>query len=118
MKSNAGQNDETRTWAMLLHLSVFSSYIFPLAGVIVPLVIWQVQKDKMPELDEHGKIVMNAVISFTIYIAVSVVLVMVLIGIPMLVLFGTLAVVFPIIGAIKASNGEVWPYPMTIPFIR
>jgi hypothetical protein len=31
---------------------------------------------------------------------------------------GILAVVFPIIGGIKANNGELWHYPMTINIIK
>lgn len=27
-----------------------------------------------------------------------------------------LGIVFPIMGGIKASNGELWKYPMSIPF--
>jgi uncharacterized Tic20 family protein len=29
---------------------------------------------------------------------------------------GVLVVVFPIIGGIKASTGEAWKYPLSIPF--
>ncbi len=31
---------------------------------------------------------------------------------------GVLAVVFPIIAGIKANNGEVWKYPLSINFIK
>ena len=41
----------------------------------------------------------------------------VLIGIPLLVILGVLCVVFPIIGGIKASNGEFWSYPMSYRFL-
>lgn len=109
---------EERTWAMLLHLSVFAGYIVPLGGIIVPIVIWQVQKDKMPIIDAHGKVVVNAIISFTIYFAISIVLVAFLIGIPMLMVLSLMAIVFPIIGAIKANNDEVWDYPLMIPFFK
>ena len=28
------------------------------------------------------------------------------------------SIIFPIIGAIKASEGEVWPYPLSIPIFK
>jgi uncharacterized Tic20 family protein len=29
-----------------------------------------------------------------------------------------IGIVFPIIGGIKANNGEVWKYPLSIPFFK
>lgn len=117
MNTESNQS-EVRTWALLLHLSVFTSYVIPLAGIIAPVVIWQIKKDEMPEIDAHGKIVTNGVISFTIYFFVSILLTFVLIGIPLLIVVGICAIVFPIIGGIKAHNGELWPYPLTIQFFK
>lgn len=116
MNSHLDHSSEVRTWAMVLHLSTFASYIIPVAGVIAPVVIWQVKKDQLPEIDAHGRIVINGIISFFIYMFVGVVLTFVLIGIPIVVIVGVMAIAYPIIGAIKASNGEVWRYPLTIPF--
>ena len=106
-----------RQWAMFLHLSVLAGFVVPLAGLIVPIVIWQVKKTELPELDIHGKIVLNWIISLVIYAAVSAVLIMVIVGIPLLVALGVLTVIFPIIGGIKASNGEIWRYPLSISFL-
>ena len=36
-------------------------------------------------------------------------------GIPLLALLGFLSLLFPIIGAIKASSGELWRYPLSFP---
>jgi uncharacterized Tic20 family protein len=108
---------QTRQWAVFLHLSVFAGYVVPLAGLVVPIVIWQLKKAELPGLDAHGKVVVNWIISSILYAVVSVVLVFVLIGIPMLVALGVLCVVFPIIGAVKANEGQVWKYPLSIPFL-
>ena len=109
---------EANTWGLILHLSVFASYAIPLAGVIAPIVIWQVKKDELPGIDDHGKNVVNFLISYAIYGAIALLLCLVLIGIPLLAILGILAVVFPIIGAIKASNGEIWAYPLVISFLK
>lgn len=109
---------QTRQWAMILHLSQLANCIIPLSGVVAPIVIWQVKKAEMPELDEHGKIVVNWLISALIYSIVCLVLALFVIGIFGYLALGVLAVVFPIIGGIKASSGEVWKYPLTITFIK
>jgi uncharacterized Tic20 family protein len=107
-------------WAMALHLSQLAHFvvIVPLAGVIAPILIWQLKKGEFPSLDAHGKIVVNWLISAFIYCIVSALLLVILIGIPLLVVLGILAVVFPIIGGIKASSGEVWKYPLSISFLK
>ena len=109
---------ETRQWGMILHLSIFAGYVVPLAGLVAPIVIWQVKKDDLPGIDVHGKIVVNWILSSVIYGLICFVLVFVIIGIPLLVALGVCSIVFPIIGGIKANNGEVWAYPLSITFFR
>lgn len=107
-----------RQWAMILHLSQLAGYAVPLAGLIVPILIWQLKKEDMPELDTHGKIVVNWIISEFLYLVVCVLLTFVGVGVILLVVLAVLAIAFPIIGGIKASNGEVWKYPLSMPFFK
>ena len=108
--------EQTKLWAMLLHLSCLAGYAVPLGGFVVPIVIWQFKKQDLPEIDEHGKNAANWIISHLIWVAISSVLAFFWIGIPMLFVLVILAVIFPLIAAIKANNGERWPYPITISF--
>ena len=108
--------EQTKFWAMLLHFSMLAGYAAPLAGFIAPIVIWQIKKDELPEIDEHGKNATNWIISELIYFAISIPLCLVVIGIPMVILIGILGVLFPIIAGIKASNIEIWRYPLSIRF--
>ena len=48
----------------------------------------------------------------------SFVLAFVIIGFLLLLVLGVLSIVCPIIAAIKANNGEVWTYPLTISFLK
>jgi uncharacterized Tic20 family protein len=107
-----------RQWAMILHFSLLSGYIIPLAGLVAPIVIWQLKKTEFPEIDAHGKVVINWIISAVIYACVFLLLSFVVIGMPLLIVLGILCVVFPIVGGIKANNGELWAYPLSIRFLK
>lgn len=112
------RSSDVRRWTMILHFSVFASYIIPFVGAIAPLMIWQLKKSQMPEIDAHGKIVVNAMISFAIYFVVSVLLALVIIGSSLLIAIGVIAISFPVIGGIKANHGVTWRYPLTISFFK
>ncbi len=109
---------ETRRWAFVLHLSLLAGFALPLAGLIIPIVIWQMKKPSLPGIDDHGINVINWIISLIVYSVVSAILIFAVIGIPMLMALGLVSVVFPIIAAIKANNGEVWKYPLSISFVK
>jgi uncharacterized protein len=102
------------TWSMFIHLSVLCIFILPLFGLIVPIILWQVRKDESQVIDRHGRIVVNWIITAVILGGVFWMLCRFFIGIPLLAALIILSIVFPIIGGIKANNGEVWPYPYSI----
>jgi uncharacterized protein len=113
------QTAEERQTGLFLHLSQLVNIVLPPAGLIAPIVIWQIQKDKMPALDAHGKMVTNWIISSLIYWVISCVLLVVfLIGLIPMIGLAIAGIAFPIIGGIKANNGELWEYPLTIKFLK
>ena len=109
---------ETNTWALILHLSVLSGLVVPMAGLIVPVIIFFLKKDQLPGLVPHAHVVFNWMISVIIYAVISFILVFVGIGVLLILALAILSLVFPIIGAIKASEGKVWPYPLSIKFFK
>ncbi len=109
---------DSKQWAMFIHLSVFAGYVVPMAGLVLPIVLWQMKKNDLPETDAHGKMVVNFLISFLIYGVVATVLSFVLIGIPLLIALGIAAIVYPIIGAIKANEGTLWSYPLVLHILK
>ncbi len=104
--------------AIILHLSVLAGLLVPIAGVVVPILIWQLKKAELPGLDVHGKNAVNWMISELIYAVVGFILVFMIIGGRLLIVLCVLGVVFPIIAAIKANNGVVWQYPLTIQVLK
>ena len=112
------KTEETRQWAVLLHLSTLLGFVLPVLGFIVPIILWQWKKSELPGIDAHGKIVANAIVSYIIWGAIAVPLCLLLIGFFLLWVLGILAVVFPIIAALKARDGELWDYPFCFKFFK
>ena len=107
---------ETNLWCAGIHFSQLLN-IFPSAGFIIPIVLWVMGKEKSHEANAHGTNVVNWLISSAIYLVVSCLLLFAVIGIALVPLVLLLMFVFPIIGGIKALNGEYWKYPLTIEFL-
>ena len=103
---------------MLTHLSQLAHFVFPFGGLLAPLLLWQMKKEEIIGLDDHGKEIMNFQISFAIYAIISSILIILLIGIGFLFVIALLTVIFPIVGAVKAANGEFYKYPLTIQFLK
>lgn len=124
LQSHQLSDDEIRArqWGMFIHLSILAGYLMPLAGFIVPVVMWQMKKYEHPLIDAHGKNVTNWLLSVLIYAIAGWLLILTLIGaligIPLLWALGILNLIFALVGALKANNGEVWSYPFTIRFFN
>lgn len=114
---NKELSDE-KLWCSFIHLSQLCSFIFPLLGYVVPIVLWQLKKDKSELIDINGRIVTNWIISKFIYYCVSVFLCFFIVGIPLIIGLAVLSIVFPIVGAVKINSGETWRYPLSITFIK
>lgn len=103
---------EDKQMLMLTHLS-------QLLNLIVPLILWAINKDKIYQMDEHGKSILNFQLSMIIYVIICIPLILLLgLGILGLIVIGISSLVFPIINAIKANNGESPNYPFTIKFVK
>ncbi len=112
--SMLGLNEEN--YLMVMHLSQFAGLIIPFAGLVAPILLWQINAKNNAEIDRHGKNIVNFMISMAIYAVVALLLCFAIIGIPILIALGVLEIVFVIIAAIKANKGEYWRYPMAITF--
>lgn len=126
VSSSAPVTTNARTWAVLCHVSSLLGFFVPVLGHILgPLLIWLLKRDDFAEVDEHGKESLNFQISMFIYTSVlgvvTAILMLVLIGFLLLPLFAILFVadiVLVIIAALKASEGTLYRYPLTIRLIK
>lgn len=109
---------DVSTFAVLMHLSQFLGIFIPLAGFILPIVMWVTTKDSHPLLNEHGKNIINWLLSILIYSFICYVLMLILVGFVLMFILGFIFLIFVIIAAVKAGQGSVWRYPLTIKFIN
>jgi uncharacterized Tic20 family protein len=99
----------------LTHLSGLAGYVYPLGGVIVPILIWVTKKDH-PVISSIAKqaVLLNVMVFLTICVSAILLLTVVLIPV---VLLGWLALAIgafalPIIGALRANEGRYYRYPV------
>ena len=111
-------SQDDRTWGMVAHLSSFVGLLIPFGSIVAPLVIWLVKKDQSVFIAENAKEALNFNITVGIAALVCWILVFVLIGV---LLGGVLAIywlVMIILAAIKANEGSIYRYGLTIRFVK
>ena len=103
---------------VIAHLSQLITLVIGFGSLILPLILWVTQKEKVYQMDAHGKNIINFQLSLIVYCIICVPLIL-LFGLGLLgfIALGIIAILFPIINAIKASNGETPTYPLSFNFI-
>ncbi|MCW1245918.1 DUF4870 domain-containing protein [Pseudomonas sp. SAICEU22] len=104
---------EARQWAMFCHLSALLGIWIPFGTLIGPLVLWQLKRDSDPFVDAQGKEALNFQITVAIASAISLLLMVVVIGFFLFGLVAIGALVLTIIGGVKANEGQPYRYPFT-----
>lgn len=105
---------DQRTMALVAHLlGIFTWFIGP-------LIIWMINKDDSSKgfVIDQAKEALNFQITITIAMLICIVLMIVIIGGLLAPLVGLLNLVFCIIAAVKANNGEYYRYPFTLRLIK
>jgi uncharacterized protein len=106
---------EERGLATLTHLSGLAGYIVPFGGVLVPIIIWMVKSDS-PVIRSIAKqaILLNLVV-FALF-CTGLLLFLTILLIPFVivgwVILGLAAIALPIVGAIRAADGNYYRYPV------
>lgn len=109
---------EEKQWALFAHLSALIGFIIPFGSIIGPLIIWQIKKNEMPFVDDQGKEALNFQITMAIAVLACIVLMVVLIGFLLIWIVGLLDLVFIIIAALAANNGQAYRYPFTLRLVK
>lgn len=109
---------DEKLWGMLCHFSAFAFFIFPFGNILGPLIIWLIKKDESQYIERNGKESLNFQISITLYVIISALLVLILIGFVLLLALLLLDFILVVVASIKANDGIEYKYPMTIQFIK
>lgn len=134
------RDQNVRTWSMFCHISALAGLFFGLGGVIGPLLVWQIKKNELPEIEPHGKEALNFQLTILIInIIVGILFIGFLgaafgigrmwrsplsfwsggIGIgSIIIIINLVAYILAVIAGLKANNGEAYRYPFAIRFIK
>ena len=115
---NPNVSDDDRTWGTISHISGLAGLVIPFGSVLAPMIIWLTKGKESAYIQAHSKEAFNFQLSMFIYMAVSGLLCMLLIGIPMLIFFGLAWLVLTIMGTIKASDGILYKYRFNMRLVK
>lgn len=104
--------EDARLFACLIYVLSF------FVSIIGPLIIWLIKGNESYFVNKTAKNYFNFLISYTIWMIVASLLCLVLIGLIILPILGILVIVFTVVAAVKAYNGEEYLIPLSIRFFN
>lgn len=109
---------DARQWGMLAHALTLLGYVVAFGHVIPPLVILLAKRDESEFVADQARESLQFQLTVLLAVLVSLPLVCVLVGIPLLVLIGLAHFVLTIVAAVAASDGKRYRYPFSLRFLR
>lgn len=125
--------EQARNWALAAHAGGLALALVSATaiGFVAPMLVLLLKRDEHPFIEEHAREALNFQLTVLMAAVVAMVLAIpaVIIGILTfgigLLVFALIALialalwfVLPVIGSVKAANGERYRYPATIRFVR
>jgi uncharacterized protein len=111
--------ENERTWGMLAHLSALAGLVFPVLGIVLgPLAVYLGRRDNSTFVAAHAKEALNFNITVLIATVVCMLLMMVFIGFLLGTALFVAWLVLTLIAAIRASEGELYRYPVSLRLIK
>ena len=102
-----------KIWTILSHVSWYIGVPF-----LLPLVVYLAMKGDSEYVADNAREALNFHISVFLYGLCLLPLVWLLIGIPLLVVMTVIVLILSIVAAVKAANGIVYRYPLTIRLVK
>lgn len=99
--------------AILCHLSAFLG-----APLLLPLIVWLVKRRDPDLVAAHAAEALNFHLSLLIYGILLIPLCFIGIGVVLLIIMGIASAVLAIVAALRASDGVVYRYPLTLRMIK
>lgn len=134
------RDQNVRTWSMLCHISALAGLFFGLGNVLGPLLVWQIKKNELPEIEPHGKEALNFQLTILLINIAAGILFVGFMGAAfgigriwrspfslwsggfglgaIIIIINLVAFILAVIAGLKANNGEPYKYPFAIRFIK
>jgi uncharacterized protein len=110
-QSPALSPSDEKLWATLVHIGgIFFSFIPALIGYLI-------LKDKGPFVRAHTATALNFQITMAIAYVIGYILIFIVVGIFVLIAVWVLIIIFSIMAAVKANQGQPYTYPLAIKFV-
>ncbi|PZE61249.1 DUF4870 domain-containing protein [Curtobacterium sp. MCPF17_047] len=104
--------EDQRLWATLTHVGgIFSN-------VLVPVIAYLVLRDRGNFVREHTRAALNFHITMAIAYFAGILTSVLGIGFLVITATGIVSIVFGILAALAANQGQFYRYPLTIEFIK
>ncbi len=108
-----------RNWAVCAHLASVAGWVgIPMGHLLAPLIVWLIKKDESEFVRAQSIESLNFQLSMTIYALAAGFLAFTIIGlvvaIPAFIAIVIGDIIYTILGALKAREGESYRYPFTI----
>ena len=113
LPAQTAPTSDERAMALLCHLGGVLATI----GFLVPLIIWLVKKDESRFVDDQGKEALNFQLTLLIGHVIGIATWCFIIGIAITFALWVVQVVFGIMGAVAANQGQRYRYPVNIRLI-
>jgi hypothetical protein len=115
----ATPTENERTWGMLAHLSALAGVVLPMAGCVLgPFAVWLARRDQSAFVADHAREALNFNITVVIAAVGCALLMMVFVGFILGSALFIVWLVFTLIAAIKASQGETYRYPFSLRLVK
>lgn len=122
------ESSDSRMWNALAHGISLTGYVTGLGFILGPLIVWMLQRERFPSVDQHGKESMNLNLTALIYqvglVVAGMILGVMTCGIGMwvaglaMVLLGVAHLVLVIMGTAQAWSGGFYRYPYILRLIK
>lgn len=110
-------SSEDRTWGILTHAAAFAGFGVPFGNVLGPLVIWLVKKEESQFVDENGKQAVNFQITWSILLVLALPTILIGIGVVLVPIIALSWLALVVVAMMRASEDQVYEYPLTVEFV-
>jgi uncharacterized Tic20 family protein len=113
-------SSEEKTWALVAHFGGAAGMFFGggVLGWVAPLVALLAKGNQSPTVRAHSVAALNFQLLWSIIGLVGYAMVCIVIGFLPLALAYILGIVFGIIAGVKANEGQLYRYPLTVNIVK